>query len=213
MVPTGNFGDIFAGEAAMRMGLSVARLVIATNANDIMARALNEGVYASGASHATLSPSMDIQVASNFERALFEACGRDGDWVAAAMSDFAKTRKLVLPAPVLEALRARYSAFACNDDDTIATIKAVEAETGQVIDPHTAVAVHAARRIAASAIPTVILSTAHAAKFPLAVARAIGRDPDMPDGLKKVMDLPEKLDLLPNDLSLLRQFISNRLAS
>src|SRR6202789_633159 len=102
VVPTGNFGDIFAGEAAMRMGLSAARLVIATNANDIMARALNEGVYASGAAHATLSPSMDIQVASNFERALFEAADRDADWTAAAMSDFARTRKLMLPAPILE---------------------------------------------------------------------------------------------------------------
>jgi threonine synthase len=212
VVPTGNFGDVFAGEAAMRMGLNVARLVIATNANDIMARALNEGVYAPGAPHATLSPSMDIQVASNFERALFEAAGRDGDWVAAAMSDFARTRKLVLPAPVLEQLRARYSAYTCNDADTLATIKAVAAETGQVIDPHTAVAVHAARRIQASATPTVILSTAHPAKFPDAVARAIGSDPGMPDGLKKVMDLPEKLDILPNDLSLLRQFISSRLA-
>jgi threonine synthase len=211
VVPTGNFGDIFAGEAAMRMGLNVARLVIATNANDIMARALNEGVYASGASHATLSPSMDIQVASNFERALFEACGRDGDWVAAAMSDFAKTRKLVLPQAVLEQLRARYSAYACNDADTIDTIRTVEAQTGQVIDPHTAVAVHAARRIHVSSTPTVILSTAHPAKFPDAVARAIGRDPEMPDGLKKVMDLPEKLEILPNDLSLLRQFISSRL--
>src|SRR6478609_1544004 len=94
VVPTGNFGDIFAGEAAARMGLDVARLVIATNANDILARALNEGIYTSGASHATLSPSMDIQVASNFERALFEAAHRDGDWVAAAMSDFTRTRRL-----------------------------------------------------------------------------------------------------------------------
>src|SRR3954468_2635610 len=101
VVPTGNFGDIFAGEAAQRMGLGVARLVIATNANDIMARTLNEGVYASGTSHATLSPSMDIQVASNFERALFEASGRDADWTAAAMQGFTRTRKLALPAPVL----------------------------------------------------------------------------------------------------------------
>ena len=212
VVPTGNFGDVFAGEAAMRMGLNVARLVIATNANDIMARALNTGVYQSGAAHHTLSPSMDIQVASNFERALFEASGRDGDWVAAAMSDFARDRKLVLPQPVLEQLRARYSAYACNDDDTIATIKTVAAETSQVIDPHTAVAVHAARRIHASPVPTVILSTAHPAKFPDAVARAIGHDPEMPEGLKKIMDLPEKLEILPNDLALLRQFISSRLA-
>jgi threonine synthase len=131
VVPTGNFGDIFAGEAAMRMGLAVERLVIATNANDIMARALNRGVYESGAAHHTLSPSMDIQVASNFERALFEASGRDGNWVAAAMSDFARTKKLVLPAPVLENLRARYSAFACDDAQTLATIKRIAADTGR----------------------------------------------------------------------------------
>jgi threonine synthase len=213
VVPTGNFGDIFAGEAAMRMGLAVERLVIATNANDIMARALNNGVYESGAAHHTLSPSMDIQVASNFERALFEASGRDGDWVAAAMSDFARTKKLVLPAPVLENLRARYSAFACDDAQTLATIKRIAADTGRVIDPHTAVAACAANRIPASAAPMVILSTAHPAKFPDAVAKAIGRNPPMPEGLKRVMDLPERLETLPNDLSLIRQFISSRLTA
>jgi threonine synthase len=211
VVPTGNFGDIFAGEAAMRMGLAVARLVIATNANDIMARALNTGVYQSGAAHHTLSPSMDIQVASNFERALFEASGRDANWTAAAMNDFAATRRLELPKPVLDQLRSRYSAYACDDADTIAAIMSVASETGQVIDPHTAVGVHAARQIPASPIPTVILSTAHPAKFPDAVNRAIGRDPVMPDGLKTVMDLPERLEILPNDLTLLRQFISSRL--
>jgi threonine synthase len=213
VVPTGNFGDIFAGEAAMRMGLPIARLVIATNANDIMARALNTGVYQSGAAHHTLSPSMDIQVASNFERALFEASGRDADWTAAAMDDFANTRRLELPQPVLDQLRSRYSAYACDDAATIATIKSVASETGQVIDPHTAVAVHAAKRIPASATPTVILSTAHPAKFPEAVNRAIGRNPTMPQGLQKVMDLPERLEILPNDLTLLRQFISSRLVS
>jgi threonine synthase len=213
VVPTGNFGDIFAGEAAMRMGLAVERLVIATNANDIMARALNKGIYESGTAHHTLSPSMDIQVASNFERALFEASGRDGNWVAAAMSDFARTKKLVLPAPVLENLRARYSAFACDDAQTLATIKRIAADTGRVIDPHTAVAACAANRIPASAAPMVILSTAHPAKFPDAVAKAIGRNPPMPEGLKRVMDLPERLETLPNDLSLIRQFISSRLTA
>jgi threonine synthase len=213
VVPTGNFGDIFAGEAAMRMGLAVERLVIATNANDIMARALNKGIYESGTAHHTLSPSMDIQVASNFERALFEASGRDGNWVAAAMSDFARTKKLVLPAPVLENLRARYSAFSCDDAQTLATIKRIAADTGRVIDPHTAVAACAANRIPASAAPMVILSTAHPAKFPDAVAKAIGRNPPMPEGLKRVMDLPERLETLPNDLSLIRQFISSRLTA
>jgi threonine synthase len=215
VVPTGNFGDIFAGEAASRMGLDVARLVIATNANDIMARALNEGVYASGASHATLSPSMDIQVASNFERALFEASGRDADWTAAAMSDFARTRKLELPAPVLAELRARYSAFASNDDETRAAIKAVYKLTGRIIDPHTAVGVAAAMKMAHQdqkpLSPVVILSTAHPAKFPQAVQEAIGALPPEPDRLSGLKNLPERLDILDNDPVLIKRFISSRL--
>src|ERR1700761_3081300 len=129
VVPTGNFGDIFAGEAAFRMGLDVSRLVIATNSNDIMARALNQGVYESGASYATLSPSMDIQVASNFERALFEACDRDADWTAAAMSDFARDRRLGIPQEVLANLRARYSAFSADDLETREAIAAVPKQT------------------------------------------------------------------------------------
>jgi threonine synthase len=217
VVPTGNFGDIFAGEAAARMGLDVARLVIATNANDIMARALNEGVYASGASHATLSPSMDIQVASNFERALFEAAGRDADWTSAAMSDFARTRKLDLPATVLAELRARYSAFASNDDETRAAIKAVYKLTGRIIDPHTAVGVAAAMKMGHNnqrpLSPVVILSTAHPAKFPQAVQEAIGVAPPEPERLSGLKNLPERLDILDNDPVLIKRFISSRLAS
>jgi threonine synthase len=217
VVPTGNFGDIFAGEAANRMGLDVARLVIATNANDIMARALNEGVYASGASHATLSPSMDIQVASNFERALFEASGRDADWTAAAMSDFARTRELELPATVLAELRARYSAFASNDEETRAAIKAVYKLTGRIIDPHTAVGVAAAMKMAHKdqkpLSPVVILSTAHPAKFPQAVQEAIGVLPPEPDRLAGLKNLPERLDILDNDPVLIKRFISSRLAT
>jgi threonine synthase len=217
VVPTGNFGDIFAGEAAARMGLDVARLVIATNANDIMARALNEGVYASGLSHATLSPSMDIQVASNFERALFEAAGRDADWTAAAMSDFARARKLELPGSVLAELRARYSAFASNDDETRAAIKAVYKLTGRIIDPHTAVGVAAAMKMAHNGqkplSPVVILSTAHPAKFPQAVQEAIGVAPPEPQRLSGLKNLPERLDILDNDPVLIKRFISSRLAA
>ena len=217
VVPTGNFGDIFAGEAAGRMGLNVARLVIATNANDIMARALNEGVYASGSSHATLSPSMDIQVASNFERALFEAAGRDADWTAAAMSDFTRTRKLELPAPVLAELRARYSAFASNDDETRAAIKAVYRLTGRIIDPHTAVGVAAAMKLGQNnqqpRSPVVILSTAHPAKFPQAVTEAIGTAPVEPQRLSGLKNLPERLQILDNDPVLIKRFISSRLGA
>ncbi len=212
VVPTGNFGDIFAGEAASRMGLDVARLVIATNANDIMARALNEGVYAAGASHATLSPSMDIQVASNFERALFEASNRDADWTAAAMNDFAANRKLVLPPAVLQELRARYSAYASDDTETRAGIAAVHKETGRIIDPHTAVGVAAARRLGKPPSPVVVLSTAHPAKFPDAVTQAIGSPPPEPKRLAGMKNLPERVEILGNQPALIKQFISSRLA-
>jgi len=228
VVPTGNFGDIFAGEAAMRMGLAADRLVIATNANDIMARALNEGVYASGASHATLSPSMDIQVASNFERALFEASGRDSDWTRDAMDAFGKTRSLTIPPrgqrpgtnedipPVLDNLRARYSAYASSDEETKAAIAEVHKLTGRIIDPHTAVGVAAAMKMAKNekgpASPVVILSTAHPAKFPDAVAAAIGAPPPEPARLSGLKHLPERVETLANDAALIKQYIFSRLA-
>jgi threonine synthase len=213
VVPTGNFGDIFAGEAAMRMGLSAARLVIATNANDIMARALNEGVYASGAAHATLSPSMDIQVASNFERALFEAAGRDADWTAAAMSDFARSRKLALPQPVLEKLRARYSAFASNDDETRAAIAKVYKQTGRIIDPHTAVGVAATMKTGSAPSPVVVVSTAHPAKFPDAVTEAIGHPPAVPSRLAGLAERAENYVVSAPEASLIKRIISSKLAS
>jgi threonine synthase len=213
VVPTGNFGDIFAGEAASRMGLDVARLVIATNANDILARTLSEGVYASGQSHATLSPSMDIQVASNFERALFEASGRDADWTAAAMNDFARTKRLELPATVLSELRGRYSAFASDDGQTRTAIAAVHKLTGRIIDPHTAVGVAAAMKMGPQKplSPVVILSTAHPAKFPQAVTEAIGSAPPEPKRLSGLKNLPERLEILANDPALIKRFIFSRL--
>jgi threonine synthase len=196
------------------MGLDVARLVIATNSNDILARTLNDGVYASGNTRATLSPSMDIQVASNFERALFEAAGRDADWTAAAMDDFARDRKLELPHPVLAALRARYSAFASDDGETRAAIAAIHARTGRIVDPHTAVGVSAAGKMGARTPgPVVILSTAHPAKFPDAVAEAIGAPPPVPAPLGDLKSRTEKMEILPKNLSLIRSFISSRLAA
>jgi threonine synthase len=213
VVPTGNFGDIFAGEAAWRMGLGVERLVIATNSNDIMARALNEGVYASGDAHPTLSPSMDIQVASNFERALFEAADRDADWLAAAMQDFAREKRLALPQEVLARLRSRYSAFAKDDAATIAAIQSVHSQTGRIIDPHTAVGVAAARDLKDGPGPVVVLSTAHPAKFPDAVARAIGAPPPVPARLQGLETRAERMEALPRSLPLIRDFISSRLGS
>ena len=212
VVPTGNFGDVFAAEAAMRMGLGVERLVIATNANDILARTIQDGVYEAGAARPTLSPSMDIQIASNFERALFEASGRDHAWVAAAMNEFSKERRLVLPAHILVALRARYSAIAVDDEETLKTIAYAHGEYGRLIDPHTAVGLAAARKVAADAQgPLVVVSTAHPAKFPDAVARATGIVPPLPPRLKDLYEREERMSVLPNDLTAIRSFIEARL--
>jgi threonine synthase len=205
VVPTGNFGDVFAGEAATRMGLAVDGLVVATNSNDIMARALNDGVYAAGEVRQTLSPSMDIQVASNFERALFEASGRDAGYVRDAMAK----QPIVLPAPVRAALAQRYSAFRADDDETLAAIARVHAQTGRLIDPHTAVGVAAAEKVRTDG-PVVVLSTAHPAKFPDAVRRATGQIPALPPGLSGLLDAHEKLDVLGADLGLVRQYIAAR---
>ncbi|MGZ5936637.1 MAG: threonine synthase [Rhizomicrobium sp.] len=213
VVPTGNFGDIFAGEAAMRMGLPVEKLVIATNVNDIMARALKEGVYASGAVHPSLSPSMDIQVASNFERALFEASGRDSAWLTGAMDRFARDRKLPLPEKVLTNLRSRYAAASCDDQQTLETIRKVHAQSGRLIDPHTAVALHAAYQMRSKGGgPLVVLSTAHPAKFPDAVREATGVIPALPQRLAGLYEGVERLTVLGNDKALVRAHIEAKLA-
>ncbi len=212
VVPTGNFGDVFAGEAAMRMGLGVERLVISTNANDIMARAIRDGVYEAGAARPTLSPSMDIQIASNFERALYEASGRDHAWVAAAMNEFGRERRLVLPAHILVALRARYSAATVDDEETLKTIAQAHRDYGRLIDPHTAVGLAAARKIGADAQgPVVVVSTAHPAKFPDAVTRATGTVPPLPPRLKDLYEREERMTVLPNDATAIRSFIEARL--
>jgi threonine synthase len=211
VVPTGNFGDVFAGEAAMRMGLPVEKLVVATNANDIMFRVLTTGTYAPGAVHPSLSPSMDIQVASNFERALFEASGRDSAWLRGAMEDFARDRSLTLPPRILESLRARYAAARCSDAETLETIARAHRETGRLIDPHTAVALHAAYDREPGSGPTVVLSTAHPAKFPDAVARATGLTPGLPHRLSGLYERLEHFETIPNDKALVRAHIEAKL--
>jgi threonine synthase len=213
VVPTGNFGDVFAGEAAMRMGLPVEKLVVATNVNDIMVRTLNDGVYAAGEARPTLSPSMDIQVASNFERALFEAAGRDSAFVRTAMMGFRNNPKLNIPPRILGALQARYSSNRADDSETLSTIKEVFENTGRIVDPHTAVAVAAAHKCGGrEGVPTVVLATAHPAKFPDAIEAAIGRKPAIPERLSGLLGLPEKVAVLDAKLPLVRAFIEARLA-
>jgi threonine synthase len=213
VVPTGNFGDVFAGEAAMRMGLGIERLVVATNANDIMARALNDGVYAAGHAQPTLSPSMDIQVASNFERALFEASGRDSVWVRQAMAEVARAHPLVLPPHILVALRARYSALSVSDEETLSTIGRFCSETGRLIDPHTAVGLSAALSLHSDGkVPVVVLATAHPGKFPEAIVKATGIAPPLPPRLQALYESSERVSVLPNDGAAVRSFIEARLS-
>jgi threonine synthase len=208
VVPTGNFGDVFAGEAAMRMGCPVDKLWVATNANDIMARALNEGVYASGRAEPTFSPSMDIQVASNFERALFEASGRDAVWTRAQMETFAAEGALTLSPPILAALRTRYAAGRTGNDETLAAIARVQAETGRLIDPHTAVAASVAFNLKLRYDqPVVVLSTAHPAKFPDAVNQATNLIPEVPPRLREALEGEENCHVLAAEKDLVRGLI------
>jgi threonine synthase len=209
VVPTGNFGDIFAGEAAARMGLAVDRLIIATNSNDILVRALTTGVYSSGRAQQTLSPSMDIQVASNFERAIFEAANRDGAFVSKAMREFAATRALALPKPVLAELQHRYLAASGNDDETRAAIALVHKEAGMIVDPHTAVGVAASLKLGLEG-PVILLATAHPAKFPQAITQAIGIAPVIPPKLAGLMAQEERYTVLPNEVGAVRTFVLER---
>jgi threonine synthase len=209
-VPTGNFGDVFAGYVAARMGLPVDRLVIATNVNDILARALKSGAYEVHPVTATASPSMDIQVASNFERALFEATGRDVRAVRAMMAALAQSQRFVIPARALADLRAAFSADCADEQETAATIRTVRREAGYLIDPHTAVAVAVAEKEQRDAtVPMIALSTAHPAKFPGAVAAACGVRPALPDWLADLPQKPERQTVLPADPAAVEHFISS----
>jgi threonine synthase len=209
VVPTGNFGDVFSGEVAARMGLPVDKLVVATNANDILARALRTGVYSSGSVQSTLSPSMDIQVASNFERALYEASGRDAVWVMEAMNEFSNIRRLDISSDVLSHLSERYVAGSANDDETLAMMSQVYRENQLIIDPHTAVGMAVADKLELpSGSPLVFLATAHPAKFPDAVLRATGVHPELPSQLGDLLTREERCKQLPNSIHAVRDFIA-----
>jgi threonine synthase len=214
VVPTGNFGDVFAGEAAGRMGLPINRLVVATNSNDILVRALTSGVYSAGHAQQTLSPSMDIQVASNFERALFEASNRDGRFISAAMKDFAATKTLTIPKVVLTELQRRYLAASGSDAETRAAIARIHKQSGMIIDPHTAVGVAAAEKLSGELRgPLVFLATAHPAKFPEAITQAIGIAPEIPPKLAGLMTQEERYTVLPNEVGAVRTFVLERIGT
>ncbi len=210
-VPTGNFGDVFAGFAASRMGLPIARLLVATNVNDILARTLQTGRYEVGQVQPTISPSMDIQVSSNFERLVHDAYGRDGEQVRRLMQSLTQSGAFEIDHLRLEAMRMIFSAARVDEAETAATIKWMLEETGELIDPHTAVGVAAARMERGDlGTPMVTLATAHPAKFPDAVKKATGIHPDLPPRMADLFKREERLDILPNDLQAVETFIRER---
>ena len=206
VVPSGNFGDAFAGYVAKRMGLPVKQIVVATNSNDILARAFSTGRYVRGQVQPTLSPAMDIQSASNFERLYFEAVGRDAEATAQAFKGFAETGSLDIPMGALAEMQAVFTGVAIGEEETLRTIVATLNETGELIDPHTAVAVAALDHVDLTG-PTVVMSTAHAAKFPEDVARASGVTPPLPRGVASLADRKETYDRLPNEASTLKAYV------
>ena len=211
-VPTGNFGDILAGWVAKRMGLPIERLMIGTNANDILARTLGSGSYEIKGVQPTTSPSMDIQISSNFERLLFEAYGRDGSAIRRLMASLTQSRAFLIEAEPLARIRQEFSAAAVNEDDVIAEMAETYRKTGYVLDPHSAVGTRAGRALLKQnpEVPVVALSTAHPAKFPDAVERATGVRPALPPHMADLMERGESFTVLPNDQAAVERFIRER---
>jgi threonine synthase len=208
-VPTGNFGDIYAGYVASRMGLPVDRLVVATNVNDILVRTFATGVYEIRDVVATTSPSMDIQVSSNFERLLFDANGRDVATVRALMASLVQSRRFVVSAHALKDMRALFTADRADEQESAAEIRAWMREAGYCADPHTAVALAVAEKETRDpSVPMVVLSTAHPAKFPDAVKAACGVTPVLPDWLADLAQRPERVTVLPADQAAVEGFVA-----
>ena len=209
-VPTGNFGDIFAGYAAKRMGLPIDRLVIATNDNDILARTLESGEYRMKGVVATTSPSMDIQISSNFERLLFEAGGRDAASVRRYMDGLKQSGGFMIEPETLSRIRAEFDAGRGTVSDVASTIRSTLSASGYLLDPHTATGVHVANGRSGDATPMIVLSTAHPAKFPAAVETACGVSPALPEWLAGMMDAEENYTVLPSDLKMVEDYINRR---
>jgi threonine synthase len=205
-VPSGNFGDGFAGYVAYRMGLPIGRILIATNANDILARTFRTGQYARGTVAETQSPAMDIQSASNFERLFFETVGRDGPATAEAFRGFAEGRSISVPPQALEAMTRLFAGETTDEAATSEAMRLALSETGETVDPHTAVALSALRR-SPGAGPTVVLATAHPAKFPDAVLAATGHAPLAPERAQALAGRPERYESIVADAALVSAYV------
>ena len=209
-VPTGNFGDVYAGYVASRMGLPIDRLVVATNVNDILVRTFATGTYEIRDVIATTSPSMDIQVSSNFERLLFDAYGRDAQAVRALMASLAQHRRFALSASAIKELRSLFTADRADEQESAAEIRAWVREADYCVDPHTAVALAVAEKEKRDpSVPMVVLSTAHPAKFPDAVKAACGVTPALPDTLADLGRRNERIVVLPADQTAVERYVTS----
>ena len=209
-VPTGNFGNVLAGWIARRMGAPIADFIVASNANDILTRFVNDGDMSTREVLPTLSPSMDIQVSSNFERLLFEMNGRDGGITGEQLSRFRATGRLAIEGDQrAEFIEGSFRAARCDDAATLAEIGRVYRQSGVLVDPHTATGTNAAHLLGGAApdVPVVTLATAHPAKFPDAVERATGVRPELPPHLADLFDRVERTETLPNDLATVQKFV------
>ncbi len=209
-VPTGNFGDIFAGYVAKKMGLPIDKLVIATNVNDILARTLETGRYEATGVVPSTSPSMDIEVSSNFERLVFEACGRDAATVTRLMQTLSQSGAFGLPEPALASIRAEFSAGRASVEATAALIRRLRAEAGYLVDTHGGNGVVVAENFVGGVVPMITLATAHPAKFPDAVYAASGERPALPAFLGDLMSRPERMTVLADDLAVIEAFVRQR---
>jgi len=210
-VPTGNFGDIFAGYIAKRMGLPIDRLVVATNQNDILHRCLTTGEYRMDTVVPSISPSMDIQISSNFERALFDAYGRDGAAVAALMDDLKTKGGFTLSQGVLDNLRAQFDSGRVSEQETSTEITHSFATRAELLCPHSAIGVRVADAQRDSNVPMITLATAHPAKFPDAVHAATGERPELPARMADLFERPERVTRVANDLHALKQIVQERI--
>jgi threonine synthase len=209
-VPTGNFGDVFAGFVAAQMGLPVARLIVATNVNDILHRAFVSGDYSQGTVTPTATPSMDIQVSSNFERLLFDLSGRDGAALATMMAGFEASKAMTIPEDMLAPARSLFSSARIDADGMARAMRWASDRAGQIIDPHSAIGLAAAREADLGDIPVVTLATAHPAKFRDAVERATGLRPPLPPRIGGLMDRTERYDTLPATKAAVADYVAAR---
>ncbi|QSB43601.1 threonine synthase [Tsuneonella flava] len=210
-VPTGNFGDVFAGYVAAQMGLPIEQLIVATNVNDILHRALTDGDYSAGTVTPTAAPSMDIQVSSNFERLLFDAGGRDGAALAEQMRGFEASKAMRLTNAQREGAAALFTSARADAKDMGEAMRWAWENCGEVLDPHTAIGLHAARAADIAAdVPVVTLATAHPAKFRNAVERATGTRPHLPARVGDLFAREERYDELPGDYDAVRAYVAER---